>query len=123
MIIGIDKGASAVKLAAVDGDNVLFLKTLVGDERPLLVVVACITLRPLAGNPVARVLYQWRWPLVVMLVPWNTLFAFAEKPRPKPPARPAMNAWVTSEPSRETTRPRTPVFPPKARKPFTSDTA
>ena len=35
MIIGIDKGASAVKLAAVDGDNVLFLKTLVGDERPL----------------------------------------------------------------------------------------
>lgn len=33
---------------------------------PLLVVVACITLRPLAGNPVARVLYQWRWPLVVL---------------------------------------------------------
>src|SRR3546814_2746635 len=54
-----------------------------------------------------------------MLVPWKTLLAFAEKPRPKPPASPARKAWVTSEPSRETTRPRTPVFPPKARKPLT----
>ena len=35
---------------------------------PLFVVVACITLRPLAGNPVARVLYQWRWPLVALWV-------------------------------------------------------
>ncbi|ORA72235.1 hypothetical protein BST26_06055 [Mycolicibacterium insubricum] len=35
---------------------------------PLFVVVASITLRPLAGNPVARVLYQWRWPLVALWV-------------------------------------------------------
>ena len=35
MIIGIDKGASAVKLAAVDDGAVIYLKTLVGDERPL----------------------------------------------------------------------------------------
>lgn len=35
MIIGIDKGASAVKLAAVDNGSIIYLKTLVGDERPL----------------------------------------------------------------------------------------
>ncbi|MGI5979013.1 MAG: hypothetical protein ACOX66_05875 [Oscillospiraceae bacterium] len=35
MIIGIDKGASAVKLAAMENGEVLYLKTLVGDERPL----------------------------------------------------------------------------------------
>lgn len=34
MIIGIDKGASAVKLAAVERNKVLFQKTLVGDKRP-----------------------------------------------------------------------------------------
>ena len=33
---------------------------------PLLVVVAAIALRPLASNPVAHGLYQWRWPLVVL---------------------------------------------------------
>ena len=33
---------------------------------PLLVVVASIALRPLAGNPVAKVLYQWRWSLVAL---------------------------------------------------------
>lgn len=33
---------------------------------PLLVVIACITLRPLAANPVANALYQWRWPLVTL---------------------------------------------------------
>jgi uncharacterized membrane protein len=33
---------------------------------PLLVVVASIALRPLASNPVAHALYQWRWPLVVL---------------------------------------------------------
>jgi uncharacterized membrane protein len=33
---------------------------------PLLVVVAGIALRPLAANPVAHALYQWRWPLVVL---------------------------------------------------------
>lgn len=33
---------------------------------PLLVVVASIALRPLASNPVAHGLYQWRWPLVVV---------------------------------------------------------
>lgn len=33
---------------------------------PLFVVVASIALRPLAGNPVARVLYQWRWSLVAL---------------------------------------------------------
>lgn len=33
---------------------------------PLLVVVSSIALRPLAGNPVARVLHHWRWPLVVL---------------------------------------------------------
>ena len=33
---------------------------------PLLVVVAAITLRPLAANPAARALYHWRWPLVTL---------------------------------------------------------
>lgn len=34
MVIGIDKGASAVKLAALEKGRVLFQKTLVGDKRP-----------------------------------------------------------------------------------------
>ncbi len=33
---------------------------------PLLVVVASIALQPLAGNPVARFVYHWRWPLVAL---------------------------------------------------------
>lgn len=33
---------------------------------PLLVVVASIALRPLAGNPVLRVLHQWRWSIVAI---------------------------------------------------------
>ena len=33
---------------------------------PLFVVVASIALRPLAGNPVARVLYTWRWSIVAL---------------------------------------------------------
>lgn len=33
---------------------------------PLLVVVSSIALRPLAGNPVARALYHWRWPLTTL---------------------------------------------------------
>jgi uncharacterized membrane protein len=33
---------------------------------PLFAVVAPIALRSLAGNAIARVLYQWRWPLVVL---------------------------------------------------------
>jgi uncharacterized membrane protein len=33
---------------------------------PLLVVVASIALRPLAGNGIARFLYQWRWSLVAL---------------------------------------------------------
>ena len=33
---------------------------------PLLAVVAPIALQPLAGNRVARFLYNWRWPLVVL---------------------------------------------------------
>lgn len=33
---------------------------------PLLVVASSIALRPLAGNTFARVLYQWRWSLVVL---------------------------------------------------------
>jgi uncharacterized membrane protein len=33
---------------------------------PLFAVVAPIALRPLAGNPVARFLYNWRWPLVAL---------------------------------------------------------
>ncbi len=33
---------------------------------PLLVVASSIALQPLAGNPVARILYQWRWSLVAL---------------------------------------------------------
>ena len=33
---------------------------------PLFAVVAPISLQPLAGNSVARALYQWRWPLVTL---------------------------------------------------------
>lgn len=33
---------------------------------PLLVVVASIALSPLASNPLAHGLYQWRWPLVAL---------------------------------------------------------
>jgi len=33
---------------------------------PLLVVVASIALRPLAGNVVARVVYTWRWSIVAL---------------------------------------------------------
>jgi len=33
---------------------------------PLLVVVASIALRPLAGNPALRVLYEWRWSIVAL---------------------------------------------------------
>lgn len=33
---------------------------------PLLVMVSSIALRPLAGSPVARGLYEWRWPLVTL---------------------------------------------------------
>jgi uncharacterized membrane protein len=33
---------------------------------PLLVVVASVALRPLAGNAVARIVYQWRWSLVAL---------------------------------------------------------
>ena len=36
---------------------------------PLFVVVASIALRPLAANPVARVLYTWRWSIVTL---WYT---------------------------------------------------
>lgn len=39
---------------------------------PLFAVVAPIALRSLAGNAFARVLYQWRWPLVVL---WFTALA------------------------------------------------
>jgi len=41
---------------------------------PLLVVVSSIALRPLAGNPVARFLYHWRWPLVAL---WFTAVVLA----------------------------------------------
>ena len=34
----------------------------------LLVVVASIALRPLAGNTVLDVLYQWRWPLYALWI-------------------------------------------------------
>lgn len=34
----------------------------------LLVVIAPIALRPLAGNAVFDLLYQWRWPLYALLV-------------------------------------------------------
>ncbi|MFM9034816.1 MAG: vitamin K epoxide reductase family protein [Mycobacterium sp.] len=40
---------------------------------PLFVVVASIALRPLASNPVARGLYQWRWPLVALWFVWVLL--------------------------------------------------
>lgn len=33
---------------------------------PLFVVSASIALKPLVGNPVARFLYNWRWPIVVL---------------------------------------------------------
>jgi hypothetical protein len=33
---------------------------------PLFVVAASIALRPLAGNPVARGLYTWRWSIVAL---------------------------------------------------------
>jgi uncharacterized membrane protein len=33
---------------------------------PLFAVVSSIALRPLAGNTVARLVYQWRWSLVVL---------------------------------------------------------
>ena len=33
---------------------------------PLLVVVASIAMRPLAGNAVLRVLYEWRWSIVAL---------------------------------------------------------
>ncbi|MCP9274303.1 vitamin K epoxide reductase family protein [Mycolicibacterium arenosum] len=33
---------------------------------PLLAVVTSIALQPLAGNPIARFLYQWRWSLVAL---------------------------------------------------------
>jgi uncharacterized membrane protein len=33
---------------------------------PLLVVVSSIALRPLAGNRIARFVYQWRWSLVAL---------------------------------------------------------
>ncbi len=33
---------------------------------PLLVVVASIALRPLGGNPVLRVLHEWRWSVVAL---------------------------------------------------------
>ena len=41
---------------------------------PLFAVVASIALRPLAANPVARLLYHWRWPLVAL---WFTAVALA----------------------------------------------
>ena len=40
----------------------------------LAAVVVPIALRPLAANPVARFLYHWRWPLVVL---WFTAVALA----------------------------------------------
>lgn len=41
---------------------------------PLLVVVSSIALRPLAANPLARNVYHWRWPLVVL---WFTAVLLA----------------------------------------------
>lgn len=40
---------------------------------PLFVVVAPLALQPLAGNRVARLLYNWRWPLVVLWFTWVAL--------------------------------------------------
>ena len=39
---------------------------------PLFAVVSAIALRPLAGNPVARAIYHWRWSLVTL---WFTAVA------------------------------------------------
>ena len=41
---------------------------------PLLVVVSSIALQPLAANPLARNVYHWRWPLVVL---WFTAVLLA----------------------------------------------
>jgi len=41
---------------------------------PLLVVVSSIALRPLAANPLARIVYHWRWPLAVL---WFTAVLLA----------------------------------------------
>ena len=41
---------------------------------PLLVVVSSTALRPLAANPLARNVYHWRWPLVVL---WFTAVLLA----------------------------------------------
>lgn len=41
---------------------------------PLLVVVASIALRPLAGNPIARFVYHWRWPITTV---WFTAVLLA----------------------------------------------
>src|SRR3546814_20126793 len=79
----------------------------------------CATPSPKPPSRISPVESLSRCPFVVMFVPWNTLLAFAEKPRPKPPASPARNAWVASEPSGDTHVPRTPVLPPQAQKPFT----
>ena len=40
---------------------------------PLFAVVAPLALQPLAGNRVARFLYNWRWPLVVLWFTWVAL--------------------------------------------------
>ena len=40
---------------------------------PLFVVVTSIALQPLAGNRVARTLYNWRWPLVALWFTWVIL--------------------------------------------------
>ena len=41
---------------------------------PLLVVVSSVALRPLAGNPVARFVYHWRWPIATL---WFTAVLLA----------------------------------------------
>jgi uncharacterized membrane protein len=41
---------------------------------PLLVVVTSIALRPLGGNPVLRVLHEWRWSIVAL---WFTALFLA----------------------------------------------
>src|SRR3546814_9123117 len=48
-------------------------------------------------------------PFVVIFVPLNTVFPFAEKPPPKPPARTRVDAWVTSQALRGHNRPPPPV--------------
>lgn len=40
---------------------------------PLFVVATSIALQPLAGNRVARTLYNWRWPLVALWFTWVIL--------------------------------------------------